>query len=88
MTVLELNLTKIVINMKTVFEFIYNGDTLNCNSTTISIHKTRRGAEMAMEFHKKETQEDHERLHKPKEFKEFPFDEYQSWDVRETVLKD
>jgi len=74
--------------MKTVFEFIYNGDTLNCGATTISIHKTKRGAEMAMEFHKKEIQEEHEELYKPEEIERIPFDEYQSWEVKETVLQD
>ena len=38
-----------------VYEFLYNSNCHESSYRTMSIHKTRKGAEMAMEFHKAET---------------------------------
>jgi hypothetical protein len=35
-----------------VYEFLYNPSTYESAAQTVSIHKTRRGAEKAMELHK------------------------------------
>ena len=37
-----------------VYEFLYNSDCCEGSASTISIHKTKKGAEMAMDFHKNE----------------------------------
>ena len=35
-----------------VYEFLYNSDCCESAAHTVSIHRTKKGAEMAMEFHK------------------------------------
>jgi len=37
-----------------VYEFLYNPMVEESSAQTMSIHKTRKGAEMAMKFHKEE----------------------------------
>ena len=37
-----------------VYEFLYNSDCCEGAASTVSIHKTKKGAEMAMELHKNE----------------------------------
>jgi len=70
-----------------VYEFLYNSDCCESAAATISIHKTRKGAEMAMEFHKAEKKKEWEQ-----ECIEFPpaesggFDYDQWWGVRECEL--
>ena len=60
-----------------VYEFIFNDNTYKSRASTISIHETRKGAEMALEFHKQEYKDNDD------------FDErHQYWNIRETELKD
>lgn len=82
--------------METVYEFLYNSDCCESTAATISIHKTRKGAEMAMEFHKNEIKEIYETNY-PKDSKdknviymreEYPFDYDQWWGIRETKLEE
>jgi len=40
--------------MDVVFQFIYNDCIHESSALTVSIHRTRKGAEMAMEYHKNE----------------------------------
>lgn len=71
--------------MNKVFEFIYNSDCCESVARTVSIHKTKKGAEMAMEFHKAEVKYEHEELYKDFESDtEWDWDQY--WDIRETLL--
>jgi len=70
-----------------VYEFLYNSDCCESAASTISIHKTKKGAEMAMEFHKNEKLKEWEK--ECKEYppaKEYPFDFDQWWGVRECEL--
>lgn len=70
-----------------VYEFLYNSDCCEGTASTISIHKTKKGAEMAMEFHKNEKLKEWEK--ECKEYpptKEYPFDFDQWWGVRECEL--
>lgn len=70
-----------------VYEFLYNSDCCEGAASTISIHKTKKGAEMAMEFHKNEKLKEWEK--ECKEYppaKEYPFDFDQWWGVRECEL--
>lgn len=70
-----------------VYEFLYNSDCCEGSASTISIHKTKKGAEMAMEFHKNEKLKEWEQ--ECKEYppaKEYPFDFDQWWGVHECEL--
>lgn len=70
-----------------VYEFLYNSDCCESSAATISIHKSKKGAEMAMEFHKNEKLKEWEK--ECKEYppaKEYPFDFDQWWGVRECEL--
>ena len=74
-------------NIEIVYEFLYNSDCCEGAASTISIHKTKKGAEMAMEFHKNEKLKEWEK--ECKEYpptKEYPFDFDQWWGVRECEL--
>ena len=70
-----------------VYEFLYNSDCCEGAASTISIHKTKKGAEMAMEFHKNEKLKEWEAECKVyPQAKEYPFDYDQWWGVRECEL--
>ena len=75
-----------------VYEFLYNSDCCEGAASTISIHKTKKGAEMAMEFHKAEKQKQWDEMRKlyeendPEYWKEFKWDFDQWWGIRECEL--
>ena len=70
-----------------VYEFLYNPSCCESTAVTMSIHKTKKGAEMAMEFHKAEKQRQWEEMQKLDEDKnEFNWDFDQWWGVREREL--
>jgi len=85
-----------------LYEALYNPMTEESCSCTISIHRTRKGAETAIESHKdkcrKEFEEQQEwRKNDTKDLSpelqnewlsSFKFGNYQSWSVRETELQD
>jgi hypothetical protein len=73
--------------MDTIYKFLYNPSICESGYITISIHKSRKGAEMAMEFHKNEKLKEWEQ--ECKEYpsaKEYPFDCNQGWYVQECEL--
>lgn len=70
-----------------VYEFLYNSDCCESVPGTVSIHKTKKGAEMSMEFHKNEKMLEHYELYGD-EKTEFSFDYDQSWNVRKTKLEE
>lgn len=74
-------------NKTIVYEFLYNSDCHESTASTISIHKTRKGAEMAMEFHKNEKRNDWKKEYEDYS-KDFPFDYDQWWGIRESELLD
>lgn len=80
--------------MEKVYEFLYNSDTYESAAATISIHKTIKGAEMAMEFHKAEVKKEYETSFgsESKEYqkwlKDNPFDSDKWWGIRETNLEE
>ena len=45
-----------------VYEFLYNGSCCESAAHTVSIHRTRRGAEIAMEFHRNEMKNEYDEL--------------------------
>ena len=75
-----------------VYEFLYNSDCCEGAASTISIHKTKKGAEMAMEFHKNEIKQKWEQEKKehfwedPHFYRSFKWDFDQWWGVRECEL--
>jgi len=77
----------------TIFEFLYNDCIHESAFATVSTHRTKKGAEMAMAFHKNEAKEEWDKDNK--ELKEAglepyksEFGEHESWHVRETKLLD
>jgi hypothetical protein len=69
-----------------VYEFLYSSD---CESgvTTISIHKTKKGAKKAMELHKENIKKQWEEECKQyPEAKEYPYDYDQFWAVNPCEL--
>ena len=79
-------------NIEIVYEFLYNSDCCESAAATISIHKTKKSAEMAMEFHKAEKQKQWDEMRKlyeendPEYWKEFKWDFDQWWGIRECEL--
>jgi hypothetical protein len=70
-----------------VYEFLYNSSCCESAISTISIHKTRKGAEIAMMFHKNEVKQ--KWINSQKEYiDKYPFDFDQDWDIRETKLQE
>lgn len=51
---------------------------------TISLHATKKGAEIAMEFHKNEALEDHKRIYGDDE--DFEFGQFEHWVVDEVEI--
>jgi len=45
--------------MELIYAAMYNDCVYESSASPISLHKTQRGAEMAIEFHKKEIELDH-----------------------------
>lgn len=70
----------------TLFEFLYNENCHESAARTVSIHKTIRGAEMAMEFHKSEIKKIHFEM--MGDDYEFPFDYNQWWGVKEVSVEE
>jgi hypothetical protein len=78
--------------MEVVYEFLYNSDCCESAARTMSIHRTKRGAEIAMEFHRFEKKREHEESLEGndgvKYKEEFPYDYDQWWGIRETIIQD
>jgi hypothetical protein len=56
---------------------------------TMSLHKTRKGAEMAMEFHRNEAKKEHDEMYnRPMDAVDYPFGEHEDWSVMEMVIND
>ena len=71
-----------------VFEFVYNECVWESSSRTVSIHKTLKGAEMALDFHRQKAREEYEEMYVPHERKEHPFGDMEYWGIIETEVED
>jgi hypothetical protein len=87
-----------------LFEFIYNGMTEESSYATMSVHRTREGAEKAMNNHKEQERIEHEQKMESyiKSWKEEGFDDktiaefseihqfgqFEDWDVHEIDVLD
>ena len=70
-----------------MYEFLYNPSIHDSAARTVSIHKTRRGAEKAMELHKEMALIEYEEVcNRLPDEKDFPFGYDQWWGVRESIL--
>lgn len=72
--------------METVFEFWYNDCIYESAAECISLHKTRKGAEMAMEFHKEQKRKEFEEMYKDEEDIDWTFDSMCEWGVEERTV--
>lgn len=74
--------------METVWEALYCPCTEESASMTISIHKTKEGAERAIRIHRLNELSKYEALckHDPGSFDIKDFGEYQDWNVLESKL--
>jgi hypothetical protein len=76
---------------RTVYVFLYNDSCCESAAYTISVHRTRKGAEKAMEFHKSEMKkawEEDEKLWKendPNYVNEFAWNYDKAWFVKEII---
>lgn len=71
-----------------VYEFWYTDCIHESTAACISLHRTKKGAEMAMEFHKEQKRKEHEELYKDEEpdMIPFAFDGMGAWGVYEMEL--
>jgi hypothetical protein len=72
-----------------VYAFLYNSCIYESAFATMSLHKTRKGAEMAMEFHKAQKEKEHwEIYNRPDDYYTSPFGEHEAWIVDEIEVQD
>jgi len=73
----------------TVYAFLYNSCIYESAYATMSLHTTRKGAEMAMEFHKAQKEKEHwEIYNRPDDYYTNPFGEHEAWAVDEIEVQD
>lgn len=70
-----------------VCEFLYNDSCCESAAATLSIHKSKKGAEMALMFHKGKVEREYNKMESAYT-DEFDFDFDKWWGVQETELKD
>ena len=75
-----------ITDMETVYEFYYNDCIHESMAACISLHRTRKGAEMAMEFHKEQKRKEFEELYKDEEDIDWTFDSMCAWGVNERTV--
>jgi hypothetical protein len=68
-----------------VYEFWYNDCIHESVGACVSLHRTKKGAEMAMEFHKEEQRKDHDELWKGEDI-DWTFDDMKAWGVAERTI--
>lgn len=70
-----------------VYAFMYCGMIYESSYATISLHRTRKGAEMAMEFHKAELKKEWDDMYKDEE-PPYEFGHFEAWAVEEVKIYD
>ncbi len=75
--------------MNKVYVALYNPMIYESSFGIISVHKTRKGAEMSIEFHKNEIKKEWLKMYPDKdEQKDFPFGEFEAWDIDEYNIEE
>lgn len=69
------------VTMDKVYEFWYNECIYDSDAQCISLHKTREGAEKAMERHKKETEDEWKRMG-------LKIPDYMFWGIEERIIEE
>ena len=69
-----------------VYEFWYNECIYESSNSSISLHRTKKGAEMAMEFHKEQKRKEHEESYKDEEDIYGKYDDMCAWGVKERII--
>ena len=71
-----------------VFAFLYCSCIHESGYQTVSLHRTRKGAETAMEFHREEARKEHLNLYSNEEYKKFEveFGTTEKWEVEELKI--
>lgn len=75
-------------NKAIIYEFIYDGNIYEGCANTISIHKTKKGAELALELHKERIKNEYNRLNDNKYGIDIDWRFGRSWSIKETELSD
>jgi len=68
-----------------VYEFWYNDCIHESAAGCMSLHKTKKGAEIAMEFHKEQKRKDFEEVY-AKHTPASPFGTHEAWGVSEREI--
>ena len=71
-----------------VYEFWYNDCIYDSAAACVSLHRTKKGAEMALAFHKEQKRKEHEELYKDEEpdMIPFKFDAMCAWGIKEREI--
>ena len=75
-------------NKMIVFEFAYSECIYESGCVTHSIHKTRKGAEIALTFHKDKMRKEWLDMWNETERKRFPFGDMENWIIKETEVQE
>ncbi len=71
-----------------IYKALYNCCVHESSYATISIHKTKEGAEKAIEIHKAKEKEEFDKIYKDNNEFNFKFGEHENWDIAKTELLD
>jgi hypothetical protein len=75
------------LKIDTMYAFLYCCDTYKSSYATVSVHRTRKGAEMAMEFHRNEAKKKHYEIYnRLDDIYTHPFGESEDWQVSEIKI--
>ena len=72
----------------TIYAFVYSSNTWESAAATMSLHKTKEGAEKAMESHREFMRKHYNEYFSEKHKKQYPFGLDQSWGIEEIEVKD
>ncbi len=71
-----------------LYEFVYCCMTEESSYATISVHRTREGAEKAMNEHKERCREEWKKKYPVGSYEPFPFGRFEDWGINETEVVD
>ena len=71
--------------LNTLYAFLYNPMIHESIFGLVSLHRTREGAEKALEWHKNEVREEWKYRGADEEY---PYDQFQSWHIEEIKIQD
>ncbi len=77
-------------NKQIIYEFLYNSCIHESAAATMSLHRTREGAERALEEHKAKERENHKKMIEfdPINYNDNNFGEHEDWYIGEKELMD